>query len=165
MSAKRSLFTTDGAGPSRVVVQIEHIDENSPSSKKPRARKDVNQRRKPAPKTIEFQLNGSLNSPAPQYPWQTATPTNLGSTDQTEKEEDNPFENWRDDFNDVAQATQSVEPVDETDETDKASQRKVSKLANIICFAEKYVYVHPDAELSSSSVESALLRLLRASDV
>ncbi|KAG8697453.1 hypothetical protein FRC08_006518 [Ceratobasidium sp. 394] len=124
MSTKRSLFATEGAGPSRVVVQIEHIDENTPSLKKPRARKDVNRRRKPAPKTIEFQLKGSLNSPAQQYPWQAETPIDSGSNDQTEQDEDDLFANWREDLNDVAQAAQSVEPGDETGETGKTSERK-----------------------------------------
>ncbi|KAG8727769.1 hypothetical protein FRC10_005654 [Ceratobasidium sp. 414] len=124
MSTKRSRFTTEGAGSSRVVVQIEHIDETTPSSKKPRAHKDVNRRRKRAPKTIEFQLNGSLNSHTQQYPWQEETPTDSGFNDQAKKDENDPLGDWREDFSDVAQATEPVEPVDQTGETDKTAQRK-----------------------------------------
>ncbi|KAG9086030.1 hypothetical protein FRC07_013219, partial [Ceratobasidium sp. 392] len=104
MSSKRGRCTVEGAGWSGVMVEVEHIDENTPSSKKSKAPQNSNRGRKPAPKTIEFQVKGSLKSHAKQHALQTGNPVDSESRNEA-GEPDDWFESWMQDFNDVALAT------------------------------------------------------------
>ncbi|KAG8716354.1 hypothetical protein FRC08_009564 [Ceratobasidium sp. 394] len=117
--SKRGHCTVEGAGSSKVIIQIEHIDENTPSSKKSKPRKDVNKRRKAAPKTMEFQVNGLPKSHAEHDFLQNETPE--PRCDEVEDTND-PFGNWLQDFDEVAHTNQP--PAEKTAGTNKASQRK-----------------------------------------
>ncbi|KAG8727694.1 hypothetical protein FRC10_005755, partial [Ceratobasidium sp. 414] len=117
--SKRSHCTIEGAGSSKVIIQVEHIDENTPSSKKLKPRKDVNKRRKAAPKTMEFQVNGLPKSHAEHDCLQSETPeTKCDAVEDT----NGPFENWLQDFDEVAHTNQPL--VDKTDGTNTTSRRK-----------------------------------------
>ncbi|KAG9085203.1 hypothetical protein FRC06_003703 [Ceratobasidium sp. 370] len=119
--SKRSHCTIEGAGSSKVLIEIEHIDENTPSSKKPKPRKVNNKHRKAAPKTMEFQVNGLPKSHAEHDFLQNETPE--PKCDAVEDANDL-LEHWLQDFDEVAHTNQP--PADKTN-GNKTSQRKASK--------------------------------------
>ncbi|KAG8776240.1 hypothetical protein FRC12_001015 [Ceratobasidium sp. 428] len=121
MSSKRGHCTIEGAGSSKVTFQIEHIDENTPTSKKAKTCKDVNRRRKAVPKTIDFEVNGSLKSQTYEHTSQTKASVSAESKTQAENNADDIFTTWMDDFEALVR---EIEPVQPVEETNQSSQRK-----------------------------------------
>ncbi|KAG8780460.1 hypothetical protein FRC12_023009 [Ceratobasidium sp. 428] len=132
MSSKRTHCTVEGAGSSRVVVEIEHINEASSSSlsKNSKPRREGNKRRKAAPKTIEFQVNGSLRSHAEDNVLLSKESEGLESMLPAVEDLVDPFASWMKDYEDVAHATDPVEPVEPVNQTDQASKTSQQKTPN-----------------------------------
>ncbi|KAG8779988.1 hypothetical protein FRC12_023613 [Ceratobasidium sp. 428] len=121
MSSKRGHCTIEGAGSSRVTFQIEHIDENTPTSKKAKTRQD-NRRRKAVPKTIDFEVNGSLKSHTHEHTSQTEALVSAELNAQAKSNVDDLFTTWLDKFQALLR---EIEPVQPVEETNQSSQRKV----------------------------------------
>ncbi|KAG8704174.1 hypothetical protein FRC09_003713 [Ceratobasidium sp. 395] len=121
MSSKRNHCTVEGAGSSKVTIEIEHLDENTPTSKKSKTRKDVSRRRKAVPKTIEFEVNGTLKTHTQQPIVPTEVSANAESKNQAEDKANDLFGEWMVDFEGVAHASDPLQP---QEKTEKSSKRK-----------------------------------------
>ncbi|KAG8689882.1 hypothetical protein FRC08_010752 [Ceratobasidium sp. 394] len=103
-SSKPAHCTIEGAGWPAVAVEIEHLGASSRPSKKLKSPKDVNRRRKPVPKTIEFEAKGSLKLQNVEQSLPTEKPADLESQEGTIREPLDIFDNWMADFDDAVQA-------------------------------------------------------------
>ncbi|KAG8698163.1 hypothetical protein FRC08_006096 [Ceratobasidium sp. 394] len=125
-SSKLAHCTVEGAGWPAVTVEIEHIGTNSRPSKKPKTPRDVNRRRKPVPKSIEFEAKSSLKSHDVQQALPNETLANLESQEAVIEEPLNVFNDWMRGLDDADQDIE-LDGKERADEPER-SQRKVSKL-------------------------------------
>ncbi|KAG8719187.1 hypothetical protein FRC09_011498 [Ceratobasidium sp. 395] len=113
MSSKRAHCTVEGAGSSRIVVEVEHMHKasSSPLSKGSKPHKENNKRRKAAPKIIEFQVNSPLQPHADDVDLPFQAFGSLEPEVPMAQDLGDPFANWMRDFEDAAHATDPVEPM------------------------------------------------------